>query len=54
MVPSDLRTRVGVLLQREAVLDLLGQHAARRRDLAELESCRHDQAPRAGRAVRPA
>jgi class 3 adenylate cyclase/tetratricopeptide (TPR) repeat protein len=37
MVPGDLRTRVGVLLQREAVLDLLGQHAARRRDLAELD-----------------
>ena len=38
MAPGDLRSQVGVLLQREAVFDLLGQHAARRRDLAELDS----------------
>ncbi len=37
MTPADLSTRAAVLLQREAVLDLLGQHAARRRDLAELD-----------------
>ena len=37
MQPGDLRTRVGVLLQREAVFDLLGRHAARRLDLAELD-----------------
>jgi len=37
MLPGDLRSRVGMLLQREAVFDLLGQHAARRLDLAELD-----------------
>ena len=38
MAPADSLTRAGVLLQREAVFDLLGQHDARRRDLAELDS----------------
>lgn len=37
LAPADTRIRVGVLLQREAVFDLLGQHAARRRDLAEVD-----------------
>ena len=37
MTPTDRPTRAKVLLQREAVLDLLGQQAARRRDLAELD-----------------
>ena len=38
MAPADQHTRADVLLQREAVFDLLGQHDARRRDLAELDS----------------
>jgi adenylate cyclase len=38
MAPADLRTRAAVLLQREAVLDLLGRHDARRRDLTEMDS----------------
>lgn len=37
MAPADSLTRAGVLLQREAVFDLLGQHEGRRRDLAELD-----------------
>lgn len=37
MTTAELRTRADVLLQRESVLDLLGRHDARRRDLAELD-----------------
>ncbi len=37
MTPADRPKRAEVLLQREAVLDLLGQHDLRRRDLSELD-----------------